>query len=298
MGRFGAHISGGLRRVPEAAAELGAECVQVFVSAPQTWRPPSHPPEVVVAFREGLAELGIGPVVIHGIYLLNPASPDPELVERTVSSILDTLAWAERLGALGVVIHLGSSGQDPPEVGLERCATNLKAVLARAPGGARLLLETCAGQGNTIGRRFEELGYLVTQLADERVAVCVDSCHIFAAGYDITSAEGVAATLAALDRAVGLERVLAVHVNDSKAPLGSNRDRHENLGEGLIGEAGLRAFLQHPALAHLPLLLEVPGFSGNGPDRLNLERLRELAGAERGAEARLPAHVESNGRKA
>jgi deoxyribonuclease-4 len=272
-------VSGGIARVPDRAAVLGAECVQIFTSAPQNWRPPTLEPQAVDAFRTAIAAHGISPVLIHGIYLLNPASSDPLLIERTIDSIVADLHWAERLGALGVVIHLGSSGSAPLEEGLVRCAETLRVALDRYPGVSALLLETCAGQGNTLGRRFEELGYLVDRLADERVGVCLDTCHVFAAGYDIASEEGLREMVAALERAVGLGRVWALHVNDSKAPLGSNRDRHENLGQGQIGEEGLRRVLRHPAFAAAPLFLEVPGFEGNGPDRANLQRLRSFAGA-------------------
>lgn len=286
--RFGAHVGGGLARIPEKAAALGAECVQLFTAAPQSWRPARHDAEKVAAFRAAMAAHGITPVLIHGSYLLNPASADPTLVEKTVNSIASDLDWADQLGASGVVIHLGSSGADPLDVGLARCGEALERALSRYSGAASLLLETCAGQGNTIGRRFEELGYLVDRLNDERVGICVDSCHIFAAGYDITTEAGLAATIAALDRAVGLERVRAMHINDSKGPLGCNRDRHENIGHGQIGEEAFRRLLRDPAFRSLPLFLEVPGLDGDGPDRANLDVLRALAGAPPLPEARIP----------
>ncbi|GIW08805.1 MAG: putative endonuclease 4 [Dehalococcoidia bacterium] len=279
MHRFGAHVGGGLGHIPDRAAEIGAECIQIFTSAPQNWRPPRHDERAVAAFREAISQRGIGPVLVHGIYLLNPASGDSQLVERTIQSIAEDLQWADRLGAIGVVIHLGSSGQDPLDVGLARCAEHLRKALDRSEGQAALLLETCAGQGNTLGRRFEELGYLIDQLNDERVGVCFDTCHVFAAGYDLTSEEGLTTTIADLDRLVGVAKVRAMHVNDSKGALGSNLDRHENLGHGQIGEEGFRRVLRHPAFGSLPLILEVPGFEGDGPDRANLQILRALAGA-------------------
>ncbi|MCS6800471.1 MAG: deoxyribonuclease IV [Chloroflexota bacterium] len=279
MQRFGAHVGGGLARIPDAAAALGAECVQIFTSAPQNWRPPRHDARAVAAFREAIAARSIHPVIIHGIYLLNPASADPALVEKSILSIVDDLEWADRLGACAVVIHLGSSGADPLEVGVARCADALGRVLRQYAGSASLLLETCAGQGNTVGRRFEELGYLLERLNDERAGVCLDTCHVFAAGYDIASENGFAEMMADLDRYVGRERVRALHVNDSKGPLGCNRDRHENIGRGHIGEEGFRRVLRHPAFAALPLILEVPGLDNRGPDRANLQVLRALAGA-------------------
>lgn len=294
--RFGAHVGGGLARIPDKAAALGAECVQIFTAAPQSWRPPRHDAEKVATFRETMAAHGITPVLIHGSYLLNPASADPTLVEKTVNAIASDLDWADQLGACGVVIHLGSSGADPLDLGLRRCGDALARALGRYSGSASLLLETCAGQGNTLGRRFEELGYLVDRLKDERVGICVDTCHIFAAGYDITTEAGLAATIAALDRAVGLGRVRAMHVNDSKGSLGGNRDRHENLGYGQIGEEAFRRLLRDPAFRALPLFLEVPGLDGEGPDRANLQTLRALAGApplpeERVSNAEPPSRV-------
>ncbi|MFN8534150.1 MAG: deoxyribonuclease IV [Dehalococcoidia bacterium] len=292
MRRFGAHVGGGLARIPARAQAIGAECVQIFASAPQDWRPPAHDPAVVAAFRDGLEAHAIAPVLLHGIYLLNPASTDAVLVARSVEAIVADLVWADRLGAAAVVIHLGSAGREPLEPALERCADALLSALSRYDGPASLLLETCAGQGATVGRRFEDLGYLLDRL-DERAGVCFDTCHVFAAGYDISAENGLAATIEDLDHAVGLARVQALHVNDSKRALGSNLDRHENLGDGLIGEIGFRRLLHHPAFATQPLILEVPGLAGDGPDRENLNRLRRWAGAPPlsdpgDAEGRLP----------
>jgi deoxyribonuclease-4 len=269
-----------LARIPAKAAAITAECVQIFVSAPQNWRPPTCSDAEVDAFRAAVAALNIGPVLIHGIYLLNPASTDELLVQRTIDSIACDLGWADRIGALGVVIHLGSSGADPMEVGLERAGGRLREAMARHEADAWLLLETCAGQGNTLGCRFDQLGYLLDRIGDERAGICLDTCHAFAAGYDLTTDEGLAATVGELDRFVGLSRLKAIHANDSKMPLGSNRDRHANIGEGFIGEAGFRRVLRHPALVSLPLFLEVPG-SGEGPDAENLNALRRLAGVRR-----------------
>ncbi|MCS7001876.1 MAG: TIM barrel protein, partial [Dehalococcoidia bacterium] len=168
MGRFGAHIGGTLAAVPDGTKAIGAECVQIFASSPQMWRPPKHAPTVVDAFRSGLAELGVGPVYLHGIYLLNPASLDEAIVQKTIDSVVAHLAWAETLGAVGVVVHLGSSGKEPVADAIDRVAANFRAALDRHQGSSLLLLETCAGQGNTIGRTFDEVGYLVRALNDER----------------------------------------------------------------------------------------------------------------------------------
>lgn len=278
MGRFGAHIAGGLATCVPKAIGMSAECVQVFASAPQTWRPPNIQPKIVDAFRAGIADSGLGPVILHGVYLLNPASRDDALVEKTINSVVSYLEWADSLGALGVVVHLGSAGKNPVEEGIQRVITNFRVALGRHSGDAMLLLETCAGQGATVGRSFEHIQQLLDGLDDERAGVCLDTCHIFAAGYDFSTGEGLEDVVRQFDSTIGLSRLKAIHANDSKAALGTNIDRHDNIGQGQIGEEALARFLRHPAFESLPLYLEVPGYDGEGPDRRNLNTLRRLAG--------------------
>ncbi|HEX2987875.1 MAG TPA: deoxyribonuclease IV [Chloroflexota bacterium] len=279
--RIGAHVStsGGVHTAIGRAEEIGANCVQIFAGAPQRWAEARFPDADVAAFRRLAEEKDVRPAFIHSSYLLNFASADETLREKAVISLASGLGWADRLGAAGVITHLGSSKEGDPNAAVEQVGRELSRVLAASPTGANLLMETCAGQGNTIGRRFEQIGALVRMLdGDSRVQVCVDTAHIFEAGYDISSESGLAATLEEFDRHIGLSRLSAIHINDSKTALGSNVDRHENIGFGMIGEEGLGRVLQHPVLSGIPFLLEVPGMEKQGPDLPNVNALRRLAG--------------------
>jgi len=277
--KFGAHVSiaGGLERAFERAAEITADCIQIFVAAPQRWLAAKHSPESVAKFLESRAASGIGPILIHGPYLINLASADETLRQRSIDALVSQLAWSDRLGAMGVCFHVGSPLKEDLAVGLERAADGLKQILARAPGPSPLLLETTAGGGNSIGGRFEDLGSLIERLdAPARLQVCLDTCHIFAAGYPCVTTDQLDGTLEQFDRVIGLDRLTALHLNDSEGGFGSHRDRHANIGEGQIGQEGFRAIVNHPSLKALPGFLEVPGFAGDGPDAENLRRLREL----------------------
>jgi deoxyribonuclease-4 len=277
--RLGAHVGGGLKAIPAKALEIGCEAVQVFASSPQMWRPPSCKPEEAAAFREACGRLGLGPIAIHAIYLVNPASEDPELRARTASSLLATLRAADLLGAELVVTHLGSARAAERAGAIGRACAVFAEVLEQYEGGARLLLETSAGAGATLGGTFEEVGEMVRRLgAPDKLGVCIDTAHVFTSGHDLRTAEDLEATLERFDREVGLDRLGAVHLNDSKAPFGSNKDRHENLGDGEIGAEALARFVRHPALGACPLYLEVPGHAKDGPDRPNMERLYAFAG--------------------
>jgi len=275
---IGAHVStsGGVERAIDNAKSIGAECVQIFPSSPQSWRSPEVDELSMTNFKTRSLEARIGPNVFHGIYLINLASDDTKLVERGKESLIRYMNLAEGLGVLGVIFHLNSH----KGLGFERVSTqlieNLTEVLAQSPPTVQLILENSAGAGNHIGSRFIELGIIVRCLADERVGVCLDTQHAFAAGYDMTTSAGVDQTLEELDREVGLGKLAAVHCNDSKVPLGAGRDRHENIG---CGEMGIRAFesiLGHPSLHGVPFYLEVPGFSNKGPDKENIDLLKEI----------------------
>ena len=279
--RIGAHVStsGGVHLAISRAVEIGANCIQLFAGAPQRWAEARFPDEDVAAFHRLSQEQDVQPAFIHSAYLLNLASQDPELWDKSVRSLLSGLHWAQKLGAAGVVTHLGSSRDENPKDAQDQVCRGLGEVLKKAPAGPALVLETCAGQGNTIGRRFEQIGEIIRGLgSDARLRVCLDTAHVFEAGYDIRTREGLESTLGQFDQTVGLARLVAIHVNDSKTPLGSNIDRHENIGHGLIGEDAFGRILHHPALRPLPFILEVPGMTGKGPDRANIETLWRLAG--------------------
>jgi deoxyribonuclease-4 len=279
MARIGAHVRGGIKGGVAHALEIQAETIQIFVGSPQTWRPAQLGPADVERFLEDVAAAQIDPVFVHGIYLINLAAERPDVYEKSVAALAHQLTCAGRVGAAGLIFHPGSAGSAPYEEALQRLVGGLERVLTEAEGSARVLLEVCAGQGQTIGVRFQQLADIIAGLGgDPRLAVCWDTCHLYSAGYDIASADGLERTLDEMDRVLGLERLLAVHANDSKNPLGANLDRHENIGQGTLGEAAFGRLLTHPVLEHLPFLLEVPGFDGNGPDLENIAILRRLAG--------------------
>jgi deoxyribonuclease-4 len=278
--RFGAHVStsGGIANAVDRALEMGAECLQIFVSAPQQWREPSHPEEQVRRFVEGCRAHGLGPNYLHAIYLLNLATPQEDTYLKSIHSLISYLQWAKRLEAQGVIFHLGSAGSGSYQEAEDRFVAAMERVLVEAPQGVFVVLETAAGQGATVGRTFPEIGAILRRLGGaEALRVCLDTAHVFAAGYDWRVPGGVERIVEEFDREIGLERLVVVHANDSKAPLGSNVDRHENIGMGQIGGEAFRAILHHPAFRELPFILEVPGFDGKGPDRQNLEILRRLA---------------------
>jgi deoxyribonuclease-4 len=278
--RLGAHVSGGgLKGIPEKASSIGCEGVQIFASSPQMWRPPSIKPAEAEAFRAACAAASLGPVAVHAIYLVNPASEDDEIRAKTITSLVATLKASEMLGASVVVTHLGSAKGTPKAEALARSCRTFADVLGQYSGPVRLLFETSAGAGDNMGGTFDELGEMIRTLgAPANLGVCIDTAHIFTAGYDLRTADDLERTLETFDREVGLGLLGAVHLNDSKAPFGSNKDRHENIGDGEIGAEALGRFIRHPALGETPLYLEVPGYSKEGPDRPNMERLFEITG--------------------
>jgi len=278
--KIGAHVSsnGGIHQAIERAAAIGAECLQIFVSQPQGWQSPRHEDGEVALFRQKRAAAGLEPLFLHSIYLVNLGSPQPALYERSIRSLSHYMAWSERLGAVGVITHLGSSRGTHPREAEKAVCRALERILGPSDSRVALLLETSAGMGHSLGRRFEEMGRIMAALGHPpRLQACLDTAHIYAAGYDCASAAGLERTLAEFEHFVGLAKLTAVHANDSKVALGRGVDRHTNIGQGHIGEEGFRRILAHPSLRHLPFILEVPGFDGNGPDRENIAILRRLA---------------------
>ena len=272
---FGAHCSGGVKKALDNAIEMGADTVQLFVQSPRTWRFPNHDPIDLQAFRSKRQEAGI-PALVHALYLVNLAAPDDAIYSKSVDTMRSTVDAACAIEADGVIFHVGSHLGAGFETGLERVVPALEQVLDRCNERTWLLVENSAGAGGTIGRSIDELVAIVDALGrHERLGVCLDSCHLFVSGVDVTDPVLMSALLADVDARIGLDRLRALHANDAKAPLGSNRDRHDNIGDGLIGE-GLGVFLAQPAVQHLPVVLEVPGADGKGPNADEIRKLREL----------------------
>ena len=273
---FGAHCSGGVKRALDHAAEIGADAVQLFAQSPRAWRFPEHDPADLDAFRVRRAEVGIGSVLVHSLYLINLAAPNEEIYRKSVDTMRSTVRAACAIEADGVVFHVGSHLGSGFEAGLERVVPALAQVLEECSETTWLLIENSAGAGGTMGRSVEEIAALVDALdRHPRLGVCLDSCHLYVSGIDVTDRVQLDATLAKLDALVGLDRLRALHVNDAAAPLGSNRDRHANVLDGLIGEA-MGVFLSHPALQELPAVMETPGPDNHGPDAVEMRKLREL----------------------
>jgi deoxyribonuclease IV len=293
---LGAHCSGGIKTSLERAAELELDALQLFVQSPRAWRFPDHDPADLAAFRDRRRELGLGSVLIHAIYLINLASPKDDFYEKSVATLRATVDAACAIEADAVVFHVGSHLGAGFEAGLERVVPALADALERCDDRTWLCMENAAGAGDTIGRSLDELATLYEALdRHPRLGVCLDSCHLFVSGYDVTDPAELDRVVAELDERIGLDRLRCLHVNDSKTPLGSNSDRHENIGDGLLGDQ-LTVFLGHPKLQGLPAVLEVPGREGRGPDAEQMQKLRELyalatkrAGRTRGTKAARPA---------
>lgn len=276
--RIGAHVSaaGGIDKAIDRAQEIGAECIQLFGSGPQGWAYKPHPQANVEAFKRKAKATNIGPNFLHGVYLVNLAAERPDHLERSMTSLVNYMTLAHQLGISGVIFHVGSHKGAGYEQVFRQVVDALGKVLARSPGNTWLVLENSAGMGGSVGSKFQELGKILKAVGSPRLKVCLDTQHCYAAGYDVARKAGLEAVMAELEREVGLANLVAVHANDAKVPFESGVDRHENIGEGHIGTAGFETILSHPAFKDVPFYLEVPGFDGKGPDRENVERLKQV----------------------
>lgn len=281
--RFGAHMSiaGGLHHAFEHAEAAGCDCLQVFVKNQRQWSAKPHSDEEVAAWKEAAARTGIAPVVAHATYLINLAAADGDVRKKSVAAFADEFQRCHSLGIVGLVVHPGAHMGDGDETGIRRIADALDEV-ERLVGDVRpkVLLECTAGQGTAIGWRFEHLAEIRGRVrSPERIGVCMDTCHLFAAGYELRTPTGYDETMAAFDRVVGLENLVCIHVNDSVRELGSRVDRHAGIGEGEIGLAGFRHLVRDERLASVPKILETPkgtDVKGRDLDRVNLGKLRRL----------------------
>ena len=275
--RLGAHVSaaGGLDKAIDRAQEIGAETVQIFASSPRGWafKPPGE--MEVAAFREKAVTAEISPTFLHGSYLVNVGGT-PDLVKKSVDSLANHMKVAGQIGAVGVIFHGGSHKGAGFDGILSQAAAALQEVLSRSPEGVRLIIENSAGMGAHVGASFSEIGRLMRAIDSPRVMVCLDTQHLLAAGYNMGDPDGIEAAMAELDGEIGLARLVAVHANDSKTELGSGVDRHENIGEGYLGTEGFETIVGHPAFRDVPFILEVPGFGQKGPDKENLDRLKDI----------------------
>ena len=283
---IGAHVSpaGGLPKAIERGVERGCTAIQIFNQSPRMWRASTYRDEDVAAFRTAIGDSPVAAVLIHATYLLNCASEDRDIRAKTRASLANSLRAGAAIGAHGVVLHPGSAKSGAVRAAIKRAGVTIRAALADSEG-CPLHLENTAGAGGTLGRSIDELAALIDACGgDQRIGLCLDSCHLFASGYDLGSAADVDVVTGEVAAKVGLERLGSLHLNDSQTPLGSNRDRHANLGAGEIGDRGLAAFLAAPAFAGLPCVLETPGENRSGPSAEEIAHARALR--KRGLRAR------------
>ncbi len=277
---IGAHVStaGGLDNAIGRATELGCESIQIFNQSPRMWRPTRYDEGDFAAFREAMAASPVEAVVIHAVYLINCATKEADLRKKSLASLTHALRIGDGIGAAGVVLHPGAQKGEPHGPSMKRAGKVIAAALADSES-CPLLLEQTAGHQGLLGRDFDETAELIELAGSgERLGLCLDSCHLFVQGYDITDADHLSAVLDEADEKVGLERLRCVHVNDAAVPLGSCRDRHANIGKGEMGKQGLAAFLSEPRFEGLPATLETPGPNKKGADRkevLAAKRLRK-----------------------
>ena len=276
--KIGAHVktTGGVDKAIERAAEIGAEAIQIFSGAPQAWRRKTYSVAEVEGYRARVAETGIEPAFIHGLYLVNLATENPDLLAKSYEALVAEMNAAHLLGAKGVIFHLGSHKGAGYEARFHQVVEYCGKVVAATPDDTWLILENSAGMGGSVGSKFVELGTIIKECGADRIKVCLDTQHAFASGYDLKSRDGIEGVMEEFDREIGLERLAAVHANDSKCPLGGGLDRHENIGVGYLGKDGFATIMAHPAFADVPFLLEVPGFDSEGPDKLNVDALKAI----------------------
>jgi deoxyribonuclease-4 len=283
---IGAHVSpaGGLPKAVERGVERGCRAIQIFNQSPRMWRPSVYRDEDVAAFREAMSASPIDAVLIHAVYLLNCASDDADIRAKSLASLTHSLRVGEAIGAAGVVLHPGSAKTGHVGAAIERAGASIREALEQSEG-CELHLEDPAGAGGTLGRSVDELAALLEAAGgDRRLGVCLDSCHLLASGYDIRTPKGMSSVLRECTRKLGRGRVRSLHLNDSQTPLGSNRDRHANIGHGELGEDGAAAFLSAPAVQKLPCILETPGENRSGPSAAEVALAVKLH--ERGLAAR------------
>lgn len=280
--KLGAHIgiSGGLPKAADMAHLVGCEAIQIFTSNPQGWNFTVRSDEEIESFKTKLKEYKIEYAVGHAIYLINIASSNPYIYTNSINSLISGLVLAERAGLNGVVLHVGSHTGSGFEKGIEQITNALDQALTSTEGKVPILLETDAGSGNRIGCKFSDIGLILKKLNkhphSSSLLVCLDTCHIFASGYDIRTESGLDDVIAEFDRGIGLDKLALIHLNDSMGELGSNKDRHEIIGEGQIGLEAFGRIINHPKLKHLPGIIETPDTKTLADEDISLKRLKSL----------------------
>lgn len=277
---IGSHVSpaGGPARAIERGVEKGCDAIQIFNQSPRQWKPTVYSDQQVEDFRAAMEKSRVQALLVHAVYLLNAASDVKEFRDKTRTSLIASLRAGDALGARAVVLHAGSAKTGKVAPAIKRAGTVIKQALGESEHCA-LHLENTAGAGGTLGRSFEELAGLIDAAGgSKRLGVCLDSCHLFASGYDIRTEEGLASVIDDCVGTVGKGRIGSLHLNDSRTPLGSNRDRHADVGEGELGRRGCAVFLSEPRFEGLPLVLETDGPDGHGADRAQVTLTRRLRG--------------------
>lgn len=281
--RFGAHMSvaGGLENAFTAGVAVGCDCLQIFVKNQRQWQAKPLTDEQISRYRDAASATGLAPIIAHATYLLNLASPQEPMRDKSIRCMIDELERCETLGVSGLVFHPGAHMDDPVELGIKHIAESLDEVHKACAGfESMILLETTAGQGSAIGWQLPQIGDIIDQTKEpDRLGVCLDTCHLFAAGYDFRTREGYDAMIDEMERTFGIDRIKCIHTNDSKKDCGSRVDRHDHIGQGKIGKEGFAHFVNDRRFAGIPMILETPkGKDGRGTDldKVNLKRLREL----------------------
>jgi deoxyribonuclease-4 len=285
---IGAHVSpaGGPAKAVERGVERGCQAIQIFNQSPRQWKPTVYDDEKVSAFHEAMADSDVDALLIHAVYLLNLATEDKEMRKKSITSLVASLRAGSALGAVAVVLHPGSALKGGVDGAVKRAAKAIAEALKESEK-CPLHLENTAGAGGTLGRTFEELAALIDGAGGgKRLGACLDSCHLFASGYDIRTADGLGEVLDEFDRVVGLDRLGSLHVNDSMTKLGSNRDRHANLGDGELGARGCAAFLSEPRFEGLACVFEGPGATGKAVDKPDVDNMYKLRRQGQGARKR------------
>lgn len=274
--RLGGHVScsGGISNAVTNTLNIGGNAMQIFAGSPRMWVRSLYPTKVAEEFKKLVLDKDLNPVYIHALYLTNLASDNPELLEKSKTAIIMDMKNSALIGSAGVVLHIGSHQGRGWTHDRDQVIKAIEEILNETPTNSMLLLENSAGQQGKIGS-LPELKDILDAIRSDRLKVCLDTAHAFEAGYNFTTTDGLEMWVKEIESTIGVDKVELLHLNDSKTPLGSGRDNHQNIGDGYIGDTGLSMLINHPKLVHLPLILEVPG-DGTGPDTANIDKVKAL----------------------